>query len=421
MKQFTKFKTSVRGVLDSLYFLLPSSIVTGLFVALFLGLLEWVTAARFSYPWLIFLLPVAGILITWLYETAGKNASAGNDLIIDEIHKPGAGVPARMTPLIFITTLITHLFGGSAGREGTAIQMGGGVAGYFSRLFTLKPGQVSLLLMSGIAAGFGAVFGTPLAGAVFAMEVLTLGKLKYDAFFYCIISSVAGDLTCRLTGMQHTTYVVSFIPSDTGPFRWISSDIFLLLKVLIAGAAFGFASRMFAILAHRIKAIARNIIPDKWLRPVLGGSLVIGISYLIGSFDYLGLGVTNPLPGSVSIVSAFQPGGAAYLSWFWKMLLTVITLAFGFKGGEVTPLFFVGATLGNILALISGAPVDLFAAIGFIAVFAGATNTPIACTIMGVELFGSDNIIFYAVACFTAYYFSGHAGIYRSQQRIPAT
>jgi len=152
------------------------------------------------------------------------------------------------------------------------------------------------------------------------------------------------------------------------------------------------------------------------LRPVTGGVLVIGISYAIGSFDYLGLGVTNPRPGGVSIVSAFEPGNIGYMSWFWKLLLTVITLGFGFKGGEVTPLFFIGATLGNVLAISSGSPVDLFAAIGFLAVFAGATNTPLACTIMGVELFGPDNVLFFAVACVTAYFCSGHSGIYKSQK-----
>ncbi|MHA4847156.1 voltage-gated chloride channel family protein [Flavitalea antarctica] len=409
-------KDSVLSLIKSLHFLLPASILTGLLVALFLWLLDLVTATRLSYHWLIYLLPVAGILITWIYEIAGKNAAGGNDLIIDEIHKPGAGVPARMTPLILITTLITHLFGGSAGREGTAVQMGGGVAAYFSRLFVLDPGQKSLLLMSGIAAGFGAVFGTPLAGAFFAMEVLTIGKLRYDAFFCCLISSVAGDLTCRLTGVHHTTYLVNFVPSGTGAVRWVSANMLLLLKIFIAGAVFGYASRLFSSLLHMVRLWARKALPNKWLRPVVGGCLVIGSSYLIGSFDYLGLGVSNSDPDDVTIVSAFQHGGADYLSWFWKMMLTVITLGFGFKGGEVTPLFFVGATLGNVLAIISGSPVDLFAAIGFIAVFAGATNTPIACTIMGAELFGSDNIVFYAVACFTAYYFSGHNGIYSSQK-----
>ncbi|MCW3107316.1 MAG: voltage-gated chloride channel protein, partial [Segetibacter sp.] len=170
----------------------------------------------------------------------------------------------------------------------------------------------------------------------------------------------------------------------------------------------------FAQLSHFLKAGAKKYIKNQWLIPVAGGIAVIAISYALGTFDYLGLGVTNS--DGVSIVSSFSPGGADYFSWFWKLLLTAITLGTGFKGGEVTPLFFIGAALGNTLASLSGAPVDLFAGLGFIAVFAGATNTPLACTVMGVELFGADNVLFYAVACFTAYYFSGHSGIYTSQK-----
>ena len=150
--------------------------------------------------------------------------------------------------------------------------------------------------------------------------------------------------------------------------------------------------------------------------PVIGAALNYRHQLSTWHFDYLGLGVTNPHADGISILSAFHAGGAGYFSWFWKLLLTAITLGMGFKGGEVTPLFFIGATLGNVLALISGAPVDLLAGLGFIAVFAGATNTPLACTLMGIELFGSENIIYYAVACFTAYYFSGHSGIYKSQR-----
>ncbi|HWJ28331.1 MAG TPA: chloride channel protein, partial [Flavisolibacter sp.] len=164
-----------------------------------------------------------------------------------------------------------------------------------------------------------------------------------------------------------------------------------------------------------IKSNSQKYIHNSWLIPVCGGLAVIGISYALGNFDYQGLGVTNP-QGGVSIISAFTEGGATNWSWLWKLLLTAVTLGTGFKGGEVTPLFFIGATLGNTLAMISGAPVDLFAGIGFIAVFAGATNTPLACTLMGVELFGANNVLYYAVACFTAYYFSGHAGIYSAQR-----
>jgi len=172
----------------------------------------------------------------------------------------------------------------------------------------------------------------------------------------------------------------------------------------------------FAEASHGIKRSCKRWIPIPWLTPVAGGLVIIGLTYALGTTDYLGLGVIGQYPGSVTIPSCFHAGGAGSLSWFWKLLFTAITLGTGFKGGEVTPLFFIGAALGNTLALLSGAPVDLMAGLGFIAVFAGATNTPVACTIMGVELFGGEHVLYYAVACFTAYYFSGHSGIYTAQR-----
>jgi H+/Cl- antiporter ClcA len=266
--------------------------------------------------------------------------------------------------------------------------------------------------------GFGAVFGTPIAGAIFAMEVLAIGRIKYDALIPCLIASILADVTCSAYGITHTHYSIAFINEIKDTVRWLpylSFDFLLLFKVIIAGVVFGLVGYLFAQTSHVIKDSAAKYVRNKWIIPVTGAVLVIGISYALGTFDYLGLGVTNPT-GGTSIVSAFTPGGADTWSWLWKLLLTAITLSTGFKGGEVTPLFFIGATLGNTLATISGSPVDLFAGLGFIAVFAGATNTPLACTLMGVELFGSNNVVYYAVACFTAYYFSGHSGIYGSQR-----
>lgn len=395
--------------------IIPLSITVGSLVALFLWALEIASATRWAHLWLIFFLPVAGVFITFLYRKYGKNSDAGNNLIMEEIHKPGGGVPTRMTPLVMISTVITHLFGGSAGREGTAVQMGGSMAALFSKWYKLKPEDKRILLMCGMAAGFGAVFGTPVAGTIFALEVLAIGRIKYDALIPCFIASVLADIVCSAYGIHHTRYSITYVRNFAKLFSFHTFDFALLVKVIIAGVIFGLAGFIFAELSHFLKDKSRQLIHNPWLIPVIGGVAVISISYLIGSFDYLGLGVTNPA-GGVSIVSAFTKGGATYWSWFWKLLLTAITLSTGFKGGEVTPLFFIGATLGNAVASLSGAPVDLFAGLGFIAVFAGSTNTPLACTIMGVELFGSENVLYYAVACFTAYYFSGHSGIYHSQR-----
>lgn len=396
---------------------IPVACIAGSIVALFLWLLDKATVLRWHNGWLLYLLPVAGAGIYFLYKTWGKQTEAGNNLIMDEIHEPGGGVPARMAPLVLLTTLITHLFGGSAGREGTAVQIGGSMAAAFSRIFRLQPADTRLLLMTGIAAGFGAVFGTPVTGAIFALEVLAIGTIKYDALLPCLMASILADITCTAWGIQHTHYHINTAASISGALSCIHVNWLLLIKTIIAGIAFGLASYLFAQLQHGIKNFSNRYIPYKWMIPIAGGILVIALCFIAGTRDYLGLGVTNPDPNGVSIVTSFLPGGAHSWSWLWKIIFTAITLGMGFKGGEVTPLFFIGAALGNTLAMVSGAPVDLFAGLGFIAVFAGATNTPIACTIMGVELFGGEHVLYYAVACFTAYYFSGQSGIYTAQRR----
>jgi H+/Cl- antiporter ClcA len=397
-------------------YVIPVSFTVGTLVAFFLWLLEKVTIIRWHNEWLLFLLPAAGVLIYFLYKYWGKNSDGGNNLIMDEIHQPGGGVPAGMTPLVLFTTIITHLFGGSAGREGTAVQMGGSIANFYARCFKLDKQDIRILLMTGVAAGFGAVFGTPLTGTVFALEVLAIGIIRYDALIPCLIAAVFADITTSAWGIHHTHYHIDIAGPDNNLIPFIHVDFFLLVKIILAGVCFGLASYLFAELMHTIKNYSNRFIRIKWLIPVTGGLLIIALTYLTGTTDYLGLGVNGKESSSVSILSAFHAGGANTWSWLLKIVFTAITLGMGFKGGEVTPLFFIGATLGNTIATLLGAPVDLFAGLGFIAVFAGATNTPLACTLMGVELFGTDNALYFAVACFTAYYFSGHSGIYTSQR-----
>jgi len=394
-----------------LLILLPMAALVGSACALFLWSLDVVTQLRWQYTWLLFLLPVAGVAIGFVYHWIGRSVEGGNNLLLDQIHTPGGGVPRRMAPLILFGTVVTHLFGGSAGREGTAIQMGGSIASGCGRLAHLKPTETRILLMAGVAAGFGAVFGTPLAGAVFALEVLMIGSVKYEALLPCFIAAVVADWTCQAWNIHHTSYHIAFAGNSIFTLNWL-----LFGKVIIAAAAFGLTSAFFSESSHRLNSFFKTLCPYAPIRPAIGGALVIGLVYLVGTRDYLGLGVNTPDFTGVSIVHFFTQTTIHPWAWWWKIVFTVLTLSCGFKGGEVTPLFFIGAALGNVLAGLLNAPTDLFAALGFVAVFAGATNTPLACTIMGFELFGATYGVYIAAACFLAYVFSGHSGIYLSQR-----
>ena len=400
----------------------PTAAAIGSACALFLWILERATKTQAACPWLLFLLPVAGVAIGVLYGHLGRDAERGNNLLMDAIDgyantKGGSDsailVPRRMGPLVLAATVVTHLFGGSAGREGTAVQMGGSIAAALGRQMRLSNADMRTLLMTGIAAGFSGVFGTPLTGVVFALEVLAIGRMSYESLIPCLFAAIISDWACAAWGIHHTHYTVSAqaLQASGAHFQWLLAG-----KIALASVAFGLVSVLFSEATHGVSHILKSTIKRPLLRPVAGGLSIIALVYVLGTRDYLGLGVSSPDPRAITILSCFLPQGAGDWSWLLKLIFTAITLGSGFKGGEVTPLFFIGAALGNVLGKYLGAPVDLFAALGFLAVFAGATNTPLACTLMGIELFGSEYAPYFALACFLAYAFSGHSGIYLSQR-----
>ena len=373
-------------------------VLAGSTSAFFLIFLDWVTEWRENHLWIIAFLPLAGLIIGLAYHYWGKEVVNGNNVLLEEFHSPKKIIPLIMAPLVLFGTLITHLFGGSAGREGTAVQMGAAISDQFSKLFSLNENDRKILIIIGISAGFAAVFGTPLAGAVFALEVMFFGKIKSEALLPSLITAFIADFTCTAWNVSHTQYSIPIVP-DIG--------IINLLWAALTGIIFGLSSWLFSRSMHFWTKLFASIIKYAPFRPLIGGIFIAIAIYLMGTTKYIGLGI--PV-----ILDAFSENLNSY-DFLLKILLTTFTIGAGFKGGEVTPLFFIGATLGNALVWFVPLPVALLAGMGFAAVFAGASNTPIACTLLGIELFGMESAIFIGIACLISYFFSGFTGIYTSQ------
>ncbi len=388
-------------------------IATGSACALFLAALETVTRLRFEQPWLLWLLPLAGAVVGGIDSRYGQGVEAGNRLLVEQIDSPTEGVPPKLGPLILLTTLLTHFCGGSAGREGTALQMGGAIAGGLSRFVVrLSRLELRILTMAGVAAGFGGVFGTPIAGTVFALELAVLGRMELRAIVPCLVATFISDQTCTAWGIDHTHYVVASLIPEGSPTRFAPWSGKLIASAVMSGVGFGLASRLFVAAVGASQVGFRRLSSSPVIRPTIGGCAVIALTLLLGTRDYLGIGVTSPDTDGVSLTAAFHPGDINPLSWFWKLLLTAITLGSGFKGGEATPLFFIGATLGHTLAVATGCPVDLWASLGFVAVFIAATKTPVAGIVMSVELFGGETVMYHAIVCTIAWACSGRHGIF---------
>lgn len=370
--------------------------VSGSAAAFFLWTLEGAQWLRLHYPLFIWFLPLAGFFIGWLFFKFGKSITQGTNLILEEIHNPTSILPARMAPMIWLGTILTHLFGGSAGREGTAVQMSASLSDQLGRFFKLTADERKSLLVAGTGAGFGAAVGAPLAGFVFGLEVVVVGKLKPAAWLQGMIAAFVGYGVSLLWHAPHSQFSGLLVPA-------LSLDI--LFFVILAGVVFGVCARTFVYLTHWFEKCMQWKFKFPPLRPFIGGLGLVTLYFIEGSYRYVGLGI--PI-----IENALTQVGP-FLDPFFKLLFTVVTVGSGFKGGEFIPLVFIGTTLGSALGGLVPVTSPLLAGLGFAAVFAGAANTPFACTFLAMEIFGWEIGPYALIACYVSFLCSGKKGIYK--------
>ena len=375
-------------------------IISGVLSAGFIQSLTWATNTRDDNTWLLLLLPLAGLLVGLSYHYLGRGLERGSNLLIDQIHSHSEWVPLRLAPLVFITSVVSHLAGGSTGREGAALQIAAGATDPISKRLGLDPADRSLMLITAVAGGFGSIAGVPIAGAVFALEVQRIGRVRYEALVPALVASFVGNAVVRGLGVNYTKYPQIIDVKWSPTIAW---------QVALFGLLAGIIALVFVRLTLFIRGAMKKYVAWSPARPLIGGVLLTILIGVCGWRDYQGF--SFPL-----MLEAMN--GATTGHFEVKLFLTALTIGTGFVGGEVIPLLATGAMAGAMFANLIGANVAVFAIVGSVAVLAGAANTPLACTFIGIELFGGNGAILFALACVAAYATSGHTGIYHAQKVV---
>lgn len=383
-----------------LTFSLLSGIIIGTVGILFHFCMSWANDTRMANPPLILLLPVAGLLIVWAYHLLHDEKDSGTNLVLAAIHSE-KHIPLKMAPLIFISTVMTHLFGGSAGREGAALQLGGSIGNSLGRLFRFDDKDQHIMIMCGMSAAFSALFGTPMAAAIFSMEVVSVGIMHYAALVPCVISS----LVAREIAEYFQVMPEQFLLSDLPDFSIASGFWIVILAILCAGV-----SVIFCIMLHHGEQLYKKYLPNPYLRIFAGGTFIVIMTLLVKNQDYNGAGM--PI-----IERCFENEYVPY-AFLLKMLFTAVTLGAGFKGGEIVPSFVVGATFGCTFGNLVGFSPMLCTAVGMGTVFCGVTNCPITSLLICFELFGYDGMPYFLLSVALSYMLSGYYGLYRSQKIV---
>ena len=382
----------------SLFALAIGFLVGGVAVLFHYGI-ETATQLRMRWPWVIFLLPLAGVAIVWMYRLCGMEQDRGTNLVLIAVRE-ARPMRLRTAPLIFLSTVLTHLVGGSAGREGAALQLGGSMAAALGRAIRLDEKDRRIMVMCGMAAAFSALFGTPLTAAIFSMEVISVGVMYYAAIVPCLCSSLVALEVAELLGVPPAGYVITGIPPVT---------VQTLAQVALFGAACALLSILFCRAVHAAPGLYGRLTTHPSVRAALGGAILIGLTLLVGSQDYNGAGT--------AVIAQALAGQARPEAFLMKILFTAVTLGAGFRGGEIVPVLFTGATFGCVAAPVVGLAPSFGGALGMAATFCGTTNCPVSSILLAFELFGGQGLRLFALCCAVSYMLSGYYGLY-SEQKI---